>query len=79
MRVLYFSSARVATSLESEEVTLLESTDAAGIWRMLIARHPALEPLRESARLSRNEAYAAAETRFSNDDVVAVLPPVSGG
>jgi molybdopterin converting factor small subunit len=79
MKVLYFSAARLATSLESEDVVLPGSADAAEVWRLLIARHPALETLRESARLSRNEGYADAETRFSNDDVVAVIPPVSGG
>lgn len=79
MKVLYFSTARLAASLGSEDVALDEPVDAAGVWRILIARHPALAPLRETARLSRNEAYADADTLFVNDDVVAVIPPVSGG
>jgi molybdopterin converting factor small subunit len=49
------------------------------VWRRLIERHPGLSALRGTSRLSCNEAYADEATRFSNDDVVAVIPPVSGG
>lgn len=79
MKVLYFSTARLVTSLEEEEFSLASPVDAAGLWRILTLRHPALASLRAAARLSRNDVYAEAGALFVDGDVVGVIPPVSGG
>ncbi len=79
MKILYFSTSRAAAGLGSEDIPLDGTLSGEQVWAALIARHPGLAPLRSAARLSRNEEYADDATRFLGGDVVAVIPPVSGG
>lgn len=48
-------------------------------WRALVERFPELAPHRPYARAARNGAYAAWDLRLADGDVIAFLPPVSGG
>ncbi|HEY8900662.1 MAG TPA: MoaD/ThiS family protein [Chthoniobacterales bacterium] len=79
MKVLFFSVAREASGCAEAEIPLPEPASIEGVWERLIERHPALVELRDAARLSCNDVYADASTRFLDEDVVAVIPPVSGG
>ena len=40
---------------------------------------PGLAPFRGNIRLARNLEFAGFDTRFNDDDEVALIPPVSGG
>ncbi|HEX7171948.1 MAG TPA: molybdenum cofactor biosynthesis protein MoaE [Candidatus Limnocylindria bacterium] len=51
-------------------------TDA---WSALAVRFPALDPHRPYVRGARNGVHAAWDDRLADDDVIAFLPPVSGG
>ncbi|MCV0403352.1 MAG: molybdenum cofactor biosynthesis protein MoaE [Chloroflexi bacterium] len=51
----------------------------ADAWRRLTELHPALEPHRPYVRAARNGVYAAWDDQLADDDVIAFLPPVSGG
>lgn len=79
MRVLFFAQLKDATGTAEMEMKISENLDADGLWRELIAAHPALGPFRKTTRLARNSEYADAQTRFTNTDEVALIPPVSGG
>ena len=48
-------------------------------WSALQVRFPALEPQRPYVRAARNGAYVAWSEPVAEGDVVAFLPPVSGG
>ena len=48
-------------------------------WAALVERFPALAPHRPYVRPARNGAYAAWDLRLADADVLAFLPPVSGG
>src|SRR5918995_2882042 len=48
-------------------------------WAQLAARYPAIIPHQPYVRAAREGRYAAWETRLEEGDVVAFLPPVSGG
>jgi molybdopterin synthase catalytic subunit/molybdopterin converting factor small subunit len=48
-------------------------------WSALQARHPGLEPHRPYVRAARNGTYVPWDEPLDEDDVVAFLPPVSGG
>jgi len=48
-------------------------------WSALQARFPALEPQRPYVRAARNGTYVAWAEPVADGDVVAFLPPVSGG
>ena len=79
MRVLFFAHLKDATAVAEMELNISESLDADGLWRKLLAACPALAPFRKVTRLARNSEYADAQTKFSNADEVALIPPVSGG
>ncbi len=79
MRVLLFAHLKDATGVAELELRIPESLDADGLWRTLIAAQPALEKFRPTTRLARNGEYADAQTRFTDTDEVALIPPVSGG
>jgi molybdopterin synthase catalytic subunit len=60
----------------------LEIDDGATVddaWFALAALHPALGPQRPYVRAARNGTYVAWEEPVEAGDVVAFLPPVSGG
>lgn len=48
-------------------------------WARLAERHPAIEPHRPYVRGARNGAYAGWEQPVDDGDILAFLPPVSGG
>ncbi|HEX7224337.1 MAG TPA: MoaD/ThiS family protein, partial [Candidatus Limnocylindria bacterium] len=61
------------------ELELADGATVADAWTALEARHPALAPHRPYVRPARNGVYAAWDLRLAGDDVIAFLPPVSGG
>jgi molybdopterin synthase catalytic subunit len=61
------------------ELTLAEDASVDDAWAALAARHPGLVPHRPYVRAARNGAYVDWEASLGEDDVVAFLPPVSGG
>ncbi len=79
MRVLFFAHLKDATGVAELEIRISESLDADGLWRKLIAAQPGLAKFRPTTRLARNGEYADAQTRFTDADEVALIPPVSGG
>lgn len=78
MKVLFFAQLREAAGTEAAELDVDEvATD--GLWELLVSRWPELGPHRRNVRLARNGVYAAAGEIFSDQDEVALIPPVSGG
>ena len=61
------------------ELVLADDATVADAWAALAARHPAIEPHRPYVRAARNGAYAPWDAPLAEDDVLAFLPPVSGG
>lgn len=79
MTVLFFATARTATGLSREELSVSGALSEEELWEKLIARHPALAEIRASTRLACNGIYAEAGRVFLDSDEVALIPPVSGG
>jgi molybdopterin synthase catalytic subunit/molybdopterin converting factor small subunit len=61
------------------ELALADEASLADAWRALADRFPAVEPHRPYVRGARNGVYATWNDRLAEDDVIAFLPPVSGG
>lgn len=51
----------------------------AGLLSELERRYPPLATLRSSLMVGVNDEYAAHETQLKSGDVIALIPPVSGG
>ena len=61
------------------ELSLADGSSVADAWSALAARFPAVEPHRPYVRAARNGVYAPWDEPVTDDDVIAFLPPVSGG
>jgi molybdopterin synthase catalytic subunit/molybdopterin converting factor small subunit len=66
-------------SVDRCELELDDAATVDGAWAALTARYPALEPQRPYVRAARNGAYVPWSEPVAQGDVVAFLPPVSGG
>jgi len=61
------------------ELELGSAATVEDAWSTLQARFPAIEPQRPYVRAARNGAYVAWSEPIAEGDVIAFLPPVSGG
>ena len=66
-------------SVDRCELALDEGATADAAWAALQADFPALEPHRPYVRAARNGTYVGWDEPLADGDVVAFLPPVSGG
>jgi len=78
--ILYFAAVReiLGTSearlvLEDDVVTI------ADLSTRLERAHPVLAGRLASVRFAVNETFVSPDARIANEDVIAVIPPVSGG
>jgi molybdopterin synthase catalytic subunit len=61
------------------ELALPDRASLSDAWIALADRFPAIEPHRPYVRGARNGVYASWNDVLADDDVIAFLPPVSGG
>jgi len=66
-------------SIDRCELELDEPVTVDDAWSALVARFAALEPHRPYVRAARNGAYVGWDEPLADGDVVAFMPPVSGG
>jgi len=78
VQIRCFASLRELAQGRSE-LALDESSTVDDAWAAMAERHPGLNPHRPYVRAARNGVYAAWTDRLADDDVIAFLPPVSGG
>ena len=77
--VEFWGPARDVAKTESTVLELDEGACLGDVRRMLQSRNPQLDVGLRSMRLAVHEAFAADAHPMKNGDVVAVIPPVSGG
>lgn len=61
------------------ELHLADGATVEDAWVEMLSRFPDLSPHRPYVRAARNGVYAAWHDRLADDEVIAFLPPVSGG
>lgn len=83
MKLLYFASVRQTIGLSGEDITLPgDIVDAGGLVEWLKRRGGGYaEALSQPGhvRVAVNQAYGHAGTPVTDDDEVALFPPVTGG
>ena len=78
--VLYFGGARDAAGKSEEQLDLEDSVRTiADLAAHLERAHPGLAGRLTGVRFAINEAFVDAVAEIRAGDVVAVIPPVSGG
>lgn len=79
MRVLFFAHLQDVTGCAARELAFAAPVTGEQLWARLLEEYPGLARHRATVRLARDWDYADAETRFTDRDEVALIPPVSGG
>jgi molybdopterin converting factor subunit 1 len=78
--VLYFAALRDLLALAEEQLDLpLASARVQDLAQHLSQRHPALAPHLSSVRFAVNETFVDLAEPLASGDVVALIPPVTGG
>lgn len=77
IKIRYFSIVR--EKLGKEEENLEFSGSVGELKEFLKNRYPALKDIWDSVRFAVNEEYVDENYELSDNDRVAVIPPVSGG
>ena len=77
--VKMFASFREYTGMPQSVVEVAPGTTIRQLWEMLVRQHPRLVPLSKSAGFALNGLYTRSDDALAEGDVVAFLPPVSGG
>ena len=78
--VLYFAALRDLARTHEEQVTLPRvPLSVANLLELLEGRHPELVGRLPSVRVAVNEEFVVLETELAGGEVVALIPPVSGG
>ena len=77
--VKLFAAAKQFAGTESVSIETAKPITVNELRDLLSSQHPELTPLLPSARIAVNTDYASADTLVSEDDEVAIIPPVSGG
>jgi molybdopterin converting factor small subunit len=54
-------------------------TDTSFLLRVVMERHPQLASILEACTMAINEEYLGDACILKNGDVVAIIPPISGG
>lgn len=79
VKVLFFGRIRELTGLSEENGEISEGATLGDLLERYIQSYPQLAGFRASLVASRNQEFAAWDTRIANGDEIAFLPPVSGG
>lgn len=77
--VRYFAAAREAAGRDAEAVVLEDGATVATLRTLLLERHARLRTLGDGLRLAVGERFADGGRALREGDVVALIPPVSGG
>ena len=79
LSVKLFARARDLAGVPVVELSWKDGDTVSELKRLLIERHPALEPLVARLLVAINNNYAGNDQTLNASDEVACFPPVSGG
>jgi molybdopterin converting factor subunit 1 len=80
IRILLFAG--LAESIGAKEITVPlqgERITVGKLRTLLSERYPAVRDLIEQSMVAVNEEYISVDSEITAQDVVAIIPPVSGG
>lgn len=78
INILFFGITTDLVETSSIELELTNSSSVADFKLVLTEKYPKLSNI-DSYAIAVNETYATEETILKENDVVAIIPPVSGG
>lgn len=78
IKILFFGIARDLAQENSVELEVEKNSKIADVLKRLQKQYPKMKNIQEFS-IAVNEEYAEIETVIKANDVVAIIPPVSGG
>jgi len=79
IKVLYFSSIKDKLKKASEEIEISEGKTIKDLKEYLSEKYPDIKNILDKSMFAVNEEYKAETYSLENGDIVAIIPPVSGG
>ncbi|KAK0164029.1 hypothetical protein PV328_002699 [Microctonus aethiopoides] len=78
--VLFFAKARELVGLKEIKITVPNQILAADLLELIVTTY-GLESIKDTVILAVNEGYVASDVKLqlSENDVIAIIPPLSGG
>ncbi len=77
--VLLFAQLADAVGTDRLEIEPADAATVDDALDMLAGRHPAIGAMRGTLAVAVNERYCTPDTTLHDGDVLALIPPVSGG
>lgn len=77
--VLFFAIARERAGTSRETFIVSDGATARDVIDAVVAKHPAIHPLRPHLRVAVNEEFVPPEAPIPEGAQLALIPPVSGG
>ena len=77
--LLYFQMVRKCTEMETETISVEAGCTVGALISHLQQRHPGLRDMTAGLLIAVNEEHAAESRVLAENDVVALMPPFSGG
>lgn len=78
IKILFFGIARDITNNSSMDLEIHKDANVANILELLVEKYPKLKGIHEFS-IAVNEEYSQKDMVLRDRDVVAIIPPVSGG
>lgn len=78
IQLLFFGITTDLLGSSSLDIEVSADATISSLKEQLLAKHPQLENINSYA-IALNEEYATDETLLKENDVIAIIPPVSGG
>lgn len=79
IRIEAFAIAREKLGWQEQTIELADDADLAALAAHLATAHPGAAEVLRSCRFAVNDTYAAAAAPLKGNDLVSIIPPVSGG
>ncbi len=78
LQILLFGIASELVSANSLTIEMPTDASVSDLRTLLVTKYPQLEKM-SSYAIAVNEVYTSNETILKENDVIAIIPPVSGG
>ncbi|WP_299239025.1 molybdopterin converting factor subunit 1 [Sulfurihydrogenibium sp.] len=78
VKVLYFSQVKDKVGKNEEEVEF-EGKTLKDLVDVLVNKYPNIEDILKRCMFAVNESYETMDYNLQDNDIIAIIPPVSGG
>jgi len=79
MKILVFAHLKDVLGCSQIECPIRGPVTLDAFWNRLLEDYPVLSEHRQTLRVSRNLEFVTADALLSENDEIALIPPVSGG